>query len=171
MEQSTTGGDYSLPLVHVSSPTAPCYYFRKTHSRTHDKHTDVHSETLLSVPVELPKHIFWCWINLWPWNKKQMCLPGGVAVLGVTCGQIISNKLCKSPQSSTGHRWIMLSTPSQWDYMNIFIEQQKAKESWRQAFPIPMKASPFVLMTCKADFWIPISGFFHADALYSQEGV
>lgn len=35
MEQSTTGGDYSLLLVHFNSPTAPCYYFRKTHTFAH----------------------------------------------------------------------------------------------------------------------------------------
>lgn len=58
MEQSTTGGDYSLPLVHFNSPTALCYYFRKTHIiKTQGAQT--HTHTLLPTSVELPKQLSW----------------------------------------------------------------------------------------------------------------
>lgn len=69
-------------------------------------------------------------------NSKgvSLCLQCGALVFGVTCGQIISNELCKSPQSNAGWQWVMLTTPSQGDYMNIFIGQQKAEETRRKAF-------------------------------------
>lgn len=173
MEQSTTEGDYSLPLVHCNSPAAPCYHFWKTHIHTHTHNksaqicTHIHFSTHVSGIAEA---IILDWINLWHGMKSKgvsRCLQRGAAVFGVTCGQIISNELCKSPQSNTGRQWVMLTTPSQWDYMNIFIGQQKAKESQRRAFSIVMKASSFVLMTRKAEYWILISGLFHRDALYS----
>ncbi len=75
--------------------------------------------------------------------KARVCLcvhKRWATVSGVTYGQIISNELCKSPQSNTGRQWVMLTTPSQWDYMNIFIGQQKAKESRRRAFSISVKS-------------------------------
>lgn len=43
----------------------------------------------------------------------------------------------------------MLKTPSQRDYMNIFIGQ-KEKESQMQAFSISVKSGSFVLMTRRA---------------------
>lgn len=91
--------------------------------------------------VELPKQIISDWINLWAWTEKHkgvfLCLRRGA---GVTCGQIISNELCKSPQRNAGWQWVMLTTPSQWDYMNIFIAQQKSKgESEAGIFPQPRR--------------------------------
>lgn len=103
--------------------------------------------------------------------KSRVCLcvyKCGAAMFRVTCGQMISNELCKSPQSYTDRQWAMLTTPSQWNYMNIFIGQQKAKESQKRAYSISMKASSFILMTRKADFWILM--FFHRDALYYWVG-
>lgn len=35
MEQSTSGGDYSLPAVYFGSPAVPCFDFRETLTRKH----------------------------------------------------------------------------------------------------------------------------------------
>ena len=143
---------------------------QKAHTRTHNKKsaqvcTYTHSTALVS---GIARAIILDWINLWHEMKSKgvsLCLQCGASLFGVTCGQIISNELCKLPQRNTGRQWVMLTAQSQWDYMNIFIGQQKSKESQKQAFSRVMKASSFVLMTRKADFWIFISGFLHRDAL------
>lgn len=78
MEQSTTGGDYSLPLVHFNSPAPPCYYFRRTCTHTHavkTECTDLHSRTHSSSHVSgIAEAIISDWMNLWAWNKKQGCV-------------------------------------------------------------------------------------------------
>lgn len=96
-----------------------------------------HSSTHVSWIAEA---IILDWINLLAENEKQ----GRVSVCtawscGVWRGQIISNESCKSPQSSAGRQWVMHPTPSQWDYMNKFIGQQKAKRVGGGYFPYPWR--------------------------------
>lgn len=166
MEQRTTGGGGITPWNWFNStPQLHCTLFTSedTHTYTNNKNT-VHRFALAhSLPpmlVKLPKQSFGIWSIYGYGMKSRVCPPLCLQAWSYsvwTRGQIISNELCKSLQSNASWQWVMLKTPSQRDYMNIFIGQQKAKESRRRTFSISMKACSFVLMTRRAGFWVLIS--------------
>lgn len=154
MEHSTTGG-ITPCLWFTSSPQLHCTFTseRQTHI-IKMLCTNLHSHTLFH-PCQWNcqrNHLGFDHFMGIEWS--QVCAPFCLQALSGTVwtrGQIISNELCKSLQSNASWQWVMLKTPSQRDYMNIFI-WQKEKESQMQAFSISVKSSSFVLMTLRAGF-------------------
>lgn len=153
MEQSTTGG-ITPCLWFTSSLHLHCTFTseRQTHI-IKTLCTDLHSHTLLH-PCQWNcqrNHLRFGHFMGMEWSQgcvPPLCLQAWSGDVW-TRGQIISNELCKSLQSITSWQWVMLKTPSQRDYMNIFIGQ-KEKESQMQTFSISVKSGSFVLMTRRA---------------------
>ena len=107
----------------------PCLWFtsapRLQHTAASERHTLTHIIKSQRAQIRTHTHstthvtgiaraIILDWINYGHGIKStgvSACLQRGAALFGMTCGQIISNELCKSPQSNTSRQWVMLTAP------------------------------------------------------------